>query len=266
MALGLRTLLLLLAWSPLHAASTINSALANNPLMEDMIALHATRNNALASAQSGRFFDAAPARTPFLIMPIPSEDLAPLGSLSLPLTKPALGHSPAPRFAAPPARRAGEPAMLNLRPEVTSRYDGIIRHWAQRYRLDPRLLKAIIAAESEFIHRAISPAGARGLMQLMPMTAEEMGVSRNVLLDPVYNIRAGAAYLAHLFSRICRVFKLESREGARAPQWVVRRVVAAYNAGPRMLLRTACPKGVRAYVRKVIGFYRSALTEVPASR
>ncbi len=67
---------------------------------------------------------------------------------------------------------------------------------AARYGLDPALLRAVIHAESAFNPYAISDKGARGLMQLMPQTASEMGVSD--VFDPSQNIAGGARYLAEL--------------------------------------------------------------------
>jgi soluble lytic murein transglycosylase-like protein len=141
----------------------------------------------------------------------------------------------------------------------TDLYNRLILRYAGRYRLDPRLVKAVMAAESEFFHNAVSPAGAVGLMQLMPRTAREMGVPRHLLFDPESNIRAGTAYLAHLFSRILRS---ETRSDAvRAPMWAVQRVLAAYNAGPRLLRRDRCSRRVRDYIRKVLLYYRSKVSE-----
>jgi len=143
----------------------------------------------------------------------------------------------------------------------TDRYNRLILRYAGRYRLDPRLVKAVMAAESEFCHRAVSPAGAVGLMQLMPRTAREMGISRRLLFDPESNIRAGAAYLAQLFSRILRSKTPARADTVGAPMWVVQRVLAAYNAGPRLLRRDRCSRRIRDYVRKVLLYYRSKISE-----
>ncbi|MFC1680156.1 transglycosylase SLT domain-containing protein, partial [Elusimicrobiota bacterium] len=76
-------------------------------------------------------------------------------------------------IATPKATRAYRRTfrILMNRPQVTDRYDEIILKYAELHDLDPRLLKSIMSAESEFNHKARSPAGARGLMQLMPRTA-----------------------------------------------------------------------------------------------
>ena len=86
------------------------------------------------------------------------------------------------------------------------------------------LVFAIMRQESEFSVRAVSPAGAQGLMQLMPGTAREMAKSRGLrynrrklLSDPSYNVRLGSAYIASMMERFSGSYPL---------------AVAAYNAGP----------------------------------
>lgn len=127
-------------------------------------------------------------------------------------------------------------------PRRTSAFDEHIRAAARRYGLAPLLLKAVMAAESNFDPAAISEKGATGLMQLMPATARDMYV-RDVL-DPAQNIEGGARYLRHLQDRFGDDLE---------------RVLAAYNAGPERVLRAggavpAIPE-TRAYVRKVLRLY-----------
>jgi len=152
--------------------------------------------------------------------------------------------------------------ILGRRHDITDRYDDLIVRYSHKFKIDPRLLKAIMAAESEFNRYAVSPAGAVGLLQLMPRTAEEMGVPRNRLTDPESNIRAGAKYIAHLFQRAWRAYKLKGLRYHDAPTWVVQRVIAAYNAGPRFLYRNRWYRQTRSYVRKVLIFYQSRLTNI----
>ena len=85
--------------------------------------------------------------------------------------------------------------------------------------LQPSLLHAVITAESGGNPKAISPKGARGLMQLMPSTGSEMGLSDH--FDPVGNVLAGARYLK----------QLQQKFGS------VELALAAYNAGPAAVMR-----------------------------
>ena len=135
------------------------------------------------------------------------------------------------------------------------RYDEIIARHSKRHRLDPRLVKAIIAVESSFCQRARSPKGARGLMQLMPDTAREMGVSPARLSEPEENIRAGTAYLATLLNAAARRYRLKGARWDQAPDWVRRRVIAAYNFGPRAFGPGRHPPETRRYVRDVMKLY-----------
>lgn len=116
------------------------------------------------------------------------------------------------------AGRAGLPgaAIPVDAPELAAMISGS----ASRYGFDPGLIRAVVAAESGFDHRAVSRKGARGLMQLMPETARKYGV-RN-LHDPASNLDAGVAYLRDLVAR---------------HQGDVTLALAAYNAGPEAVAR-----------------------------
>jgi len=100
-------------------------------------------------------------------------------------------------------------------PRDVRRYDDLIRELAARHHVEYALVKAMIRAESDFDRFAVSPKGAGGLMQLMPATAEAVGV-RDVFL-PRANIDGGCAYLRGLLDRYAGNVPL---------------AVAAYNAGP----------------------------------
>jgi Rod binding domain-containing protein len=97
--------------------------------------------------------------------------------------------------------------------------DRLISRIASRYDLDPKLIKAVIKAESNGDPKAVSSAGAKGLMQLIDSTATDMGV-RDVF-DPAQNIEGGARYLRKLIDEFGDI-KL---------------ALAAYNAGPETVKR-----------------------------
>jgi soluble lytic murein transglycosylase-like protein len=165
-----------------------------------------------------------------------------------------------PRNKRTPAYRDPPPALAG-HPELTDGYDDLILASSRRHGLNPRLVKAIIAAESEFSTRALSRRGARGLMQLLPGTAEEVGVTRQELEDPEANIRAGTAYLGFLFAAAWRQYRLQGREYADAPVWVLERIIAAYNAGPRALNSYNYVLQTQVYVKTVLLYYRSDFTQ-----
>jgi soluble lytic murein transglycosylase-like protein len=100
-------------------------------------------------------------------------------------------------------------------PGPISPYDGIISKAAARHGVDPRLVRAVICQESGGNRTAVSPAGAMGLMQLMPQTAKDLGV--NDPFDAAQNIEGGTQLLGSLIHRY----------GGR-----VDLALAAYNAGP----------------------------------
>ncbi|NQY26537.1 MAG: lytic transglycosylase domain-containing protein [Piscirickettsiaceae bacterium] len=97
----------------------------------------------------------------------------------------------------------------------TTSYSDYINVAAQRYNVDPALVRALIHAESAFNPKARSKAGAQGLMQLMPATAKELGVTN--ALNAQQNINGGVKYLAQLLTDFNGNIKLAT---------------AAYNAGP----------------------------------
>lgn len=123
---------------------------------------------------------------------------------------------------------------------------------AQENQIDLALLKAIIATESAFNTNAVSPKGARGLMQVMPATAQRFGVSddhsgsiASKLADPQINIAAGTRYLRYLFNLFPNDLEL---------------VIASYNAGEGAVKRYGnripdYPE-TQNYVRSVMQLYQ----------
>ena len=128
---------------------------------------------------------------------------------------------------------------------VERQIEPMIHEYAAQYGVEPALVKAVIRAESAFDTDAVSPAGARGLMQLMPVTAELHGVES--VDDPRDNIRGGVRHLRTLLDRFHNDRKL---------------AVAAYNAGSAAVVRHGglppC-RETRTYVTRVLRFRRQYL-------
>ncbi|QDZ92792.1 lytic transglycosylase domain-containing protein [Shewanella decolorationis] len=129
----------------------------------------------------------------------------------------------------------------------TRNYDSLISRAAHKHQLDPALIRAVIHAESAFNARALSRTGAMGLMQLMPETAKEMGVTNAFL--PEENILGGSKYLAQMLKQFNGDIAL---------------ACAAYNAGPTTVTQyNGIPPypETQAYVERVqilLKRYRSA--------
>jgi len=110
-----------------------------------------------------------------------------------------------------------------------SRYDYLIRKYAACIGMDWRLLSAIVYHESKFNEQAISPVGAKGLMQLMDVAAVHYGEPEADLFDPETSIRLGTVLLEDLIEQF-------EREGV-AKEDVIRFALASYNVGGGALAR-----------------------------
>jgi soluble lytic murein transglycosylase-like protein len=122
-------------------------------------------------------------------------------------------------------------------------YDTLIREYARKYQVDPALIKAIIRAESGFNPYAISRKGARGLMQLMPQTAQRLNVYNS--FNPRENIEGGVRHFKYLLGLFNDDLRLS---------------LAAYNAGENLVLQNGSIPPYREtidYIRKVLSFYQS---------
>ncbi len=171
-------------------------------------------------------------------------------------------HAPSPSasapFPAPPegpvtmqAPISGRPAppsgthLINMSADYVFKrretlYDPIIRKTAARHGVEESLIKAIIMAESGYDPKAVSRRGARGLMQLMPGTARELGVED--VFSPDQNIAGGVKYIRDLIMRF---------DGN------TRHALAAYHAGPRKVRKyQGVPpfKTTQAYIRKILRY------------
>lgn len=138
----------------------------------------------------------------------------------------SLGHLPTTRVASSSRRKL---------------YTQAIQSVAAQYRLEPALLHAVITAESAYDPLAVSRAGAMGLMQLMPATAQRFGVGN--AFDPTENLHGGARYLRLLLDQFQQLTL----------------VLAAYNAGENSVIRNgyAIPpfEETRVYVARVLDLY-----------
>jgi len=125
-----------------------------------------------------------------------------------------------------------------------NKYDDLITKAANKFKLDSALIKAVIKAESNFNHRAVSPVGAQGLMQLMPKTASDLKVEDS--FHPEKNIEGGARYLRYLLNTYKGDLTL---------------ALAAYNAGEKAVAKynyNVPPyRETQNYVKRVYSFYDS---------
>src|SRR3954470_19208723 len=136
-------------------------------------------------------------------------------------------------------------------PIFKSKFDKLIIEAAKKFDVDAALVSAVIKAESDFNAREVSNKGARGLMQLMPATAERFGVTNS--FDPAANIYAGTRYLRWL---------LQTFDGNADY------AVAAYNAGEGNVWKY---KGVPpfretvTYINRIAKHIRNAMTPAAAT-
>ena len=129
-------------------------------------------------------------------------------------------------------------------PTPKYKYTSEVNTAAQKYGVDPALVNCIIQQESRFQPNVTSGTGAMGLMQLMPATAKELGVTN--AYDPIQNIDGGTKYIAQLLKRY---------------NGDVTKAVAAYNGGMGNIAKYGvgfCEEN-RNYVEKVVGAYNAQL-------
>lgn len=141
------------------------------------------------------------------------------------------------------SRAAGMPQYVLPPAELMRRYSPLIATASKTHNVDVALVHAVITAESNYNPSAVSRAGARGLMQLMPETAKRFGVQN--IHDPAENIQGGVRYLSELLTLFNGNKEL---------------ALAAYNAGENAVIRAgnripSYPETVN-YVPRVLGYYR----------
>jgi len=140
------------------------------------------------------------------------------------------------------------PAPAQLAPQPL--YRDLVEAAAKRYNVDADLITSVIAVESNFDPRAVSRKNARGLMQLLPETAAQLGVKN--IDDPAENIDAGTHYLRDLLQKYNNDLPL---------------ALAAYNAGPdKVQLYGRVPPFAEtiSYVRRVKRGYDKSKAKAPA--
>lgn len=176
------------------------------------------------------------------------------GSLTLPLSRverviaDEVPWPPEPEPEPPPA---GQPQLSPL-PLFSWRFDPshdvpsvpygeLIYRAAKKHQLNPSLVAALVRTESAFRATAMSPKGARGLMQLMPATGSRFGLRTRDLYEPAKNLEAGSKYLAWLLERFKSDLEL---------------ALAAYNAGEHAVDRhRGVPpyRETRNYIQRIYG-------------
>ncbi len=123
-----------------------------------------------------------------------------------------------------------------------NKYDHLITKAANKYKIDQALIKAVIKAESNFNHQAVSPVGAQGLMQLMPATAYALQVED--VFHPENNIEGGVRYLRYLLNTYRGDLQL---------------ALAAYNAGETAVAKynNSVPpfRETQNYIKRVLSYY-----------
>lgn len=158
-------------------------------------------------------------------------------------TKPSKKHTVYLRTLKPAqVRKRSKPGGISK--TVANRFDALIKKAAGNYQVPFSLIKSVMHAESAFNPAAVSPKGAKGLMQIMPKNYKTLAITNP--FDPEQSIMGGTQYLKTMLQKYNGIVEL---------------ALAAYNAGPEAVDRynRQIPPfaETRNYVKKVIQFYRT---------
>ena len=157
-------------------------------------------------------------------------------------TTPTITNVPSGRFASMVQQQVANQDGAAATPQATPAIEQLVQTNSASQGVDPDLIRAVMANESAFDPNATSSAGAQGLMQLMPQTAAEVGVTNSY--DPSQNVAGGTRYLRTLLDRF----------GGNLTN-----AVAAYNAGPEAVDKyNGVPPypETQSYVKNVLDTYK----------
>lgn len=177
------------------------------------------------------------------------EEIAIINSVDVPT--PRYENTTMVQKKAPDSKKTPDP-LIGFGIAAEKRFHPIIVEASNQYKVDPAIIKAIIMAESSYNPKALSNKGAGGLMQLMPITAREMGVKD--IFNPEHNIYGGVRY----YKKLLKQFKGD-----------MELALAAYNAGSRNVreYKGVPPfKATRYYIKKVFEYYQFYKKEMETNK
>jgi len=226
--MGLFTIFLFATSPPLYAEDHEVDRMSSQTLIGRSFQRSLAYNILLRSVGSPVPATVPPTPTPHPAAPRPLP--SPLEILRIQVANPEPPSIPRPS-------RTAQSNLSDLHPQVLDRlgkFDSHIERYSLMNGVDANLVRALIYVESAGNPGAVSSKGAQGLMQLMPGTAEDLGVSNP--LDPVQNIFGGTRYIGDLIDQFGRL---------DLALW-------AYNAGPQSVKRKKLPAETKKFIPRVI--------------